>query len=306
MRPGGGGGLTSGAARGGTITLLTDFGARDTYAGVMKGVILRALPGATVIDLTHGVPPQDVMAGALALEGAFPYFPDGTMHVAVVDPGVGGPRRIIAARAGGHTFLGPDNGLLCPALERAGGARVFAVSDEAVARAQVAALPAGALESSTFHGRDRFAPLAALIAGGVALAGGVEGAPLEEIGTRVEDYERLDIPKPAAGDKGEVAGEVIYVDGFGDLVTNLRPEELPGDLREDPEFEAAGSVTAGLAGAYVDAERGALLAIVGSTGRIELSVRDGSAARELGARVGTPVVVRSAGRSGQARDGDAI
>ncbi|MHC4252582.1 MAG: SAM-dependent chlorinase/fluorinase [Planctomycetota bacterium] len=91
--------MTSGAAGCGTITLLTDFGARDVYAGVMKGVILRALPGATVVDLTHGVPPQDVMAGALALEGAFPYFPDGTVHVAVVDPGVGGPRRIIAARA---------------------------------------------------------------------------------------------------------------------------------------------------------------------------------------------------------------
>ncbi|MHC5054940.1 MAG: SAM hydrolase/SAM-dependent halogenase family protein [Planctomycetota bacterium] len=291
--------MTPGADRDGTITLLTDFGARDVYAGVMKGVIHRALPGATVVDLTHGVPPQDVMAGALALEGAFPYFPDGTVHVAVVDPGVGGPGRVIAARAGGHAFLGPDNGVLSPALERAGGAGVFAVSDEAVARAQAAALPAGARESSTFHGRDRFAPLAALIAGG---AGGAGGEPLEGIGTRVEDYARLEIPKPTTSDSGEVAGEVIYVDGFGNLVTNLRPEALPEDLLEGPEFEAAGTVAGGLARAYVDAERGALLAIVGSTGRVELSIRDGSAAREFGAGVGTPVTARTAGR---ARDGDA-
>ncbi|MHC4252583.1 MAG: SAM hydrolase/SAM-dependent halogenase family protein [Planctomycetota bacterium] len=141
----------------------------------------------------------------------------------------------------------------------------------------------------TFHGRDRFAPLAALVAG---------GEPLEEIGTRVDDYERLEVPKPTAGDKGEVAGEVIYVDGFGNLVTNLRPEAL----REDAEFEAAGRVAKGLARAYIQAERGALLAIVGSTGRVELSIRDGDAARELGAGVGTPVTARTAGR---ARDGDA-
>ena len=289
MQPGGSGGLTSGEDGSGIITLLTDFGARDAYAGVMKGVILRALPGATVVDLTHGVPPQDVRAGALALESAFAYFPDGTLHVAVVDPGVGGPRRILAARAGGQAFLGPDNGLLAPALKRAGGAggaRVFAVSDEAVARAQAAALPAGARESTTFDGRDRFAPLAALVA---------RSAHLEKIGTRVEDYERLAIPEPAPGDSGEVAGEVIYIDGFGNLVTNLRPEGLPAE----PEFEAAGLVTKGLARAYVEAERGALLAVVGSTGRVELVVRDGSAARELGAGVGTQVVVR------RARNGDA-
>jgi len=283
----------------GIITLLTDFGARDAYVGVMKGVILRALPRATVVDLTHGVPPREVLAGALALEGAFPYFPEGTVHVAVVDPGVGGPRRILAAEAGGHAFLGPDNGILSLALDsaclprrsrrgQAGGPRAFAVSETAIARAQATALPPGARESSTFHGRDRFAPLAAVMAGLVA-----DGSSLDELGTPVEDFERLAVSSPERRESGEIAGEVIYVDGFGNLVTNISPDDLPETAREGPEFEVADLIATGFSRAYVDVESGAPLAIVGSTGRVEISVRDGSAARESGACVGTKVFVRS-------------
>ncbi len=155
------------------VTLLTDFGSRDAYAAVMKGVILRSLPTARLVDVTHEVPPQGVRAAAFVLESACPYFPDGTVHVVVVDPGVGGPRRIIAAEAGGCRFLGPDNGVLSVALERvARGPKepcVVAVSDEAVHLARRRALPPGATESTTFHGRDRFAPLAAELARGTAL-----------------------------------------------------------------------------------------------------------------------------------------
>jgi len=280
--------VTQGADGYGIITLLTDFGARDAYVGVMKGVILRALPRATVVDLTHGVPPQDILAGALALEGAFPYFPEGTVHVAVVDPGVGGPRRILAAKAGGHAFLGPDNGILSLALEREGEARVFAVTETAVARAQDAALPAGARESSTFHGRDRFAPLAAAMAGLMQ-----DGKSLDGMGAPVEDYTGLAIAAPEPRESGELGGEVIYVDGFGNLVTNIRPDDLPETVRGGTEFEVAGLVATGLSRAYVDAESGAPLAVVGSTGRVEISVRDGSAARDSGAGVGAKVIART-------------
>lgn len=270
------------------ITLLTDFGSRDAYAPAMKGVILRSLPAARIVDITHEVPPQDVRAAAFVLESACPYFPDGTVHVVVVDPGVGGPRRIIAAEAGEGRFLGPDNGVLSVALERVADGpdepRVVAVSDEAVRLARRRALPAGAIESTTFHGRDRFAPLAAELARGMAL---------EEIGPRVDDYVKLELPPPVARGPLEVAGEVIYIDTFGDLVTNLRAGDLPSP---DAEFDVAGRVAGGLVRAYVERERGELLAVVGSTGRVEISVRDGSAALVLGAAVGTAVAARSPGR----------
>ncbi len=270
------------------VTLLTDFGSRDAYAAVMKGVILRSLPTARVVDVTHEVPPQDVRAAAFVLESACPYFPEGTVHVVVVDPGVGGPRRIIAAEAGGYRFLGPDNGVLSAALGRV--ARdpdepcVVAVSDEAVRLARRRAFPMGETESTTFHGRDRFAPLAAELARGVALKG---------LGPAAGDYVKLELPAPVPRGPLEVAGEVIYIDTFGNLVTNLRPGDLPSP---DAEFEVAGRVAGGLVRAYVERERGELLAVVGSTGRVEISVRDGSAAGVLGALVGTAVAARSAGK----------
>ena len=270
------------------VTLLTDFGSRDAYAAVMKGVILRSLPTAGVVDVTHEIPPQDVRAAAFVLESACPYFPEGAVHVVVVDPGVGGPRRIIAAEAGERRFLGPDNGVLSVALGRMAGeaneARVVAVSDEAVHLARRRALPPGAAESATFHGRDRFAPLAAELARGVAL---------EELGSQVDDYVRLELPSPVARGPSEVAGEVIYIDRFGNLVTNLRPGDLPSP---DAEFEVAGRAAGRLARAYHERERGQLLAVVGSTGRVEISVRDGSAAGVLAAIVGTAVAARAPGK----------
>jgi len=288
------------------VTLLTDFGQRDVYAGVVKGAILRALPDAHVVDLSHGVRPQDVREAAFLLESAYRYFPPGTVHLVVVDPGVGSSRRIIAAEAGEWRFLGPDNGVLSCALEDALArertptarrpgrralaerrGRVIEVLEEAVRRAQARALPAGAVESSTFHGRDRFAPLAAALAA---------GASLEELGRPAREIVRIALPEPRVS-PGGVAGEVVYVDGFGNLVTNLRPEILP---RGEMVFELAGATVAGLARAYVEREPGELVALVGSTGRIEIAARESSAAEKLRAGVGTAVLARAAGsqRSG--------
>jgi S-adenosylmethionine hydrolase len=267
----------------GVITLLTDFGSRDAYVGAIKGVILRGLPGAQIVDLCHEVAPQDVRGAAFLLESAFEHFPQGTVHMVVVDPGVGGPRRIVAADAGPFRFLAPDNGALCPSLERAGAARAVEVGEEAVREAAASCLPPGAVESTTFHGRDRFAPLAVRLA---------LGAPIGELGREVRDLARLELPCPVSRGGGEVAGEVIHVDRFGNLVTNIGPGDLPG---EDAAFEVAGRLVRGVVRAYVEREEGELLAVIGSTGRLEIALRGGSAAEALGARVGTPVVALPGG-----------
>jgi S-adenosylmethionine hydrolase len=267
------------------VALLTDFGSRDVFVGVVKGVILRGEPRARIVDVTHEVPAQDVRAGAFALEAAVGYFPAGTIHVAVVDPGVGGRRRVIAARAGEWSFLGPDNGLLAPALERCGGARVVALSQEAIERARERAMPAGSAMSTTFHGRDVFAPVAALMAGGAAL---------EDLGSEVRDHARLVIPEPEVPRAGEVTGEVLHVDRFGNLVTNIRPSDLALDGASsgglaNVSFEIEGVRMTGLSRTYVDRAPGEPLALVGSTGRVEVSVREGSAAETLGVSVGAKV-----------------
>lgn len=263
------------------VTLLTDFGTSDAYVGAVKGVVLRALPEARIVDITHEVPRHDVKAAALVLESAFGYFPKETVHLVVVDPGVGSARRMLAAEAGGFRFVGPDNGVLIPALSAAGGALIVGVEAAAPAtRRALSVLPEGASASSTFHGRDYFAPVAAALAG---------GAELSEFGPPLADPVRLEFPRPRRLTGGELLGEVIYVDRFGNLVTNLRPEDL------DPEagpfvFEIAGAKVSGLSTCYAEVECGGLLALVGSTGRIEVSVREGGAAERLRAGVGTPVV----------------
>lgn len=262
------------------ITLLTDFGLRDAYVGTMKGVILRALPEARIVDLSHDVAPQDVRGAAFILESAYRYFPAGTVHVAIVDPGVGGPRRIVAAEAGQWIFLGPDNGVLSCAIGRAGLIRAVEVGEEAIRRAQLAALPEGEAESATFHGRDRFAPLAAAIAGGLDLKG---------LGPPTEAFMKLELPEPERS-VDKTRGEVIYVDRFGNLITNLRPEHLPDGV---PVFELAGKRIEGLSRYYAERKRGELLALVGSTGRIEIAVRDGSAAERLAAGIGAKVLVEA-------------
>ncbi|MCO5167754.1 MAG: SAM-dependent chlorinase/fluorinase [Planctomycetes bacterium] len=272
------------------ISLLTDFGTRDVYAGVLHAVIGGIAPGVRVVDLTHEVAPQDVTEAAFLLDAAAPWFPPGTVHVCVVDPGVGSDRRILCARTRAATFLAPDNGLLTRVLERAPEARLNAVVDRSYFLPEV---------SSTFHGRDVFAPVAA------RLALGLDPAAL---GPEVRDPLRLSLPPERALASGVTAGEVVHVDRYGNLITNLRPGALGPAVRgaRVGGVEVAGPVRRSYA-EQDPREGGGLLLITGSTGLLEVAVRDGSAQARLGVGRGAPVEVEvstgapAAGAQGSAR-----
>jgi len=240
------------------ITLLTDFGLSDSYVAEVKGVLLSRAPGATLIDVTHQVSPGDVRAGQYLLERAWRRFPPGTVHFAVVDPGVGTARRALAASAGGHWFVAPDNGLLS-FLDRP---RLVSIP-----------IPMGA--APTFHGRDVFAPAAAALA---------SGKRLEDLGPPVTDAYISPLPPPHH-DGTAVMGEVLYVDRFGTLISNI-----PGpDVEPGVRIRVAGTDVGALRRTFGDVERGTLVAFVGSGGTVEVAVRDGSAARLLGVGVGAEV-----------------
>jgi S-adenosylmethionine hydrolase len=258
----------------GLITLLTDFGTRDAYAGAMKGVIAGIAPAARVIDITHEVPPQDIRAAGLVWSQAVRYFPAGAIHVAVVDPGVGSRRRILAFEARGSIFLAPDNGLIGHVLRRREIRRAVRVTR------REHFLPA---VSSTFHGRDIFAPVAARLALGLPLS--ALGPPARS--HRREELPRMRVRRPSGGATGRLRadGEVIHIDVFGNAVTNLLP--LAG--RRLLRLEVGSAAIEGLSPSYAAARRGKPLAIIGSAGFIEVSINRGSAARELGLRVGAPV-----------------
>jgi len=255
------------------VTLTTDFGLRDPFVGVMKGVILCICPEARLVDLTHEVAPQDVLEAALALEASVGFFPAGTIHLAVVDPGVGSQRRAIGLRAGERYFVGPDNGLFTFALATSGWA---AVSLEASAYR----LPS---VSSTFHGRDIFAPAAAYLAAGISL---------DRLGPRVADPVRLAWPE-CRRDGEDLVGEVVGSDRFGNLLTSVTAEHLE---RFDPAMAVAvlvrGRDLGRLASCYTEGRAGVPAPIMGSTGRLEVFVRNGSARIALGGERGTPVRVR--------------
>lgn len=260
------------------VTLLTDFGTADGYVGAMKGVIASLAPSARVVDVTHDIRAGDVRGGALALETAAPYFPPGTIHVAVVDPGVGTARRGIAVEAGGQAFVGPDNGLL--ALAARPDRRVF-ILDRARYHLQAV--------SPTFHGRDVFAPIAARLATGVRAS---------NLGTKTDsdDLRELALPRPLAT-RGGLVGEVIHADRFGNLITNVVAADLArlsgaAPLKSIRIHVGRRRLSGGLARTYGDAGRHALLALVGSSGRLEIARRDGSAALMLGYRPGRKLAVR--------------
>jgi S-adenosyl-L-methionine hydrolase (adenosine-forming) len=269
------------------IALLTDFGLRDAYVGVMKAVILGQAPAAQLIDLCHEVPPQDIRRGAFLLATSIPYFPTGTVFLSVVDPGVGTERRALALEAAGWTFVGPDNGLFAWALSflaRAGrlsldaadgrlrfrvGGRAVELAEPRFWRPQV---------SSTFHGRDIFAPVAAHLSLGLAL---------DELGPPLDDMLDLPWPEPRRASDGSVRGEVITTDGYGNLVTNLRASDLP----PNPVLEISGRVVRGLSPNFQP--EGSLVALIGSSDFVELAAPNGSAAATLGAAPGTPIQVRA-------------
>jgi S-adenosylmethionine hydrolase len=252
------------------ITLLTDFGTADGYVAAMRGVIAARAPQAVVEDASHEIPFGDVRAASFALARYWKLYPPGTVHVVVVDPGVGSGRRAIAVLADERLSVGPDNGVLEPMLQQ--GARIHAIERELLFVQPV---------SQTFHGRDIFAPVAAYLA---------SGGLLEQVGPRVEDPVRNAI-EPASRDGDVYRGRVVHVDRFGNLVTNIRAgsDVLDGDV----EVEGKG-IVGRVRSTYADALPGEVVAVTGSDGHIEISVRDGSAARNLGVVSDTRVTVRAA------------
>jgi S-adenosylmethionine hydrolase len=251
------------------ITLTTDFGTIDPFVGIMKGVIAGRAPGVQVVDVSHGVPPQDVTAGALVLRAAAPYFPAGSVHVAVVDPGVGSARRPICVETRDACFVGPDNGLLSLAAPRDRILRIVEIADERFMLSP---------RSRTFHGRDVFAPAAAALA---------SGTPAADLGPVRDDIIALHLPLPLR-DGNVLRGEVVYVDRFGNLATNVDAALVVASV---DHVEIGGHRAIPFVPTYATVERHALLALVNSWGLVEIAVRDGDARAMLGVGVGAHVLV---------------
>ncbi|MGH7483943.1 MAG: SAM hydrolase/SAM-dependent halogenase family protein [Longimicrobiales bacterium] len=253
------------------ITLLTDFGARDSYVGELKGVIASRAPAAMIDDVAHELPPGDLQAAAWTLRGYWRTYPEHTVHVVVVDPGVGGERRAIAARLDGRFIVAPDNGVITLAL-------AAAVSTDIVEIRNPEILPA--VRSATFHGRDLFVPAAAALA---------TGAALEALGPRLDDPVTIVWPQPSRAGR-RVDGEAVHVDGFGSLISNIPADWCPagGIVRVDDRLIGPIRTT------YADALVGDLVAVIGSAETLEVAVRDGSAARELDAARGARIRVEPA------------
>jgi S-adenosyl-L-methionine hydrolase (adenosine-forming) len=255
------------------ITLLTDFGSRDEYVACLKGVILGINPAAVLVDLSHEVLPQDIRAGAFILAAAAPYFPPGTIHLAVVDPGVGTGRRALAARTRGQFWVGPDNGLFHLILAGRADLEVVSLENPVYFLPQV---------SATFHGRDLLAPVAAHLSLGVELS---------QLGPAVTDPVRLPWPEPLVSEK-LMRGEIIYVDRFGNLVSNIAAAVLHSWLREGNfRLRAGKAALTRLHRTYGEAAPGEMVALMGSHGYLEIACALGSAARKLKAGVGLTLEV---------------
>ena len=256
------------------ITLTTDFGLKDGFVGTMKGVLWSICPEAQLADISHEISPQNTLEGALILARAYSYFPSGTVHLAVVDPGVGTARRPIAARLGEHYFVGPDNGLFTPILEQVeqqGGRITFFHTDNP--RYWLPEI------SHTFHGRDVFAPVAAHLA---------KGVPLSELGTPIRDPVRLTLPRPEKTSMGWKA-HIVGIDHFGNLATDLPASSISMNGKID--LRIANKEIHGLVQSFGEKPAGELIALLNSAGFLELAVVNGSAAHALSASVGDIVEV---------------
>ena len=273
------------------VTLTTDFGTADSYVGSMKGVILTIVPAARLVDISHQIAPQSVRQAAYVLYTAYPFFPSHTVHLVVVDPGVGSSRRAIAVRTPAGTFVGPDNGVLSYVMTREPVEAIVELSDPRYRLSQV---------SHTFHGRDLFAPAAAHLAAGI---------PISALGPPVRDPVTLPRPRlDIAGDS--ITGQVLHADHFGNVITSigrltwerqglaLAPTFQNTEADEQTRFEAdRATITAGkeklvgIHSTYAQVEPGETLALVGSAGHLEIAVREGSAADRLGLQPGDPVTV---------------
>jgi S-adenosylmethionine hydrolase len=255
------------------VTLLTDFGASDYYVAAMKGVILGRNPQTPIVDITHEVPPQDVRTAAFVLFAVYDTFPRATVHTVVVDPGVGSPRRALIVAAAGQFFVGPDNGVFSYIYDCEPAARIFDIAGERLFREVV---------STTFHGRDVFAPLAATLAG---------GADPTQLGERITDPVRLEPLRPTRSTDGSLCGRILHVDRFGNCVTNLTREDLPSEaMARGFCVTVRGHEVRSVRRYYAEpGPPGELFAIWGSAGFLEISADRASAAERLGVRADDPV-----------------
>ncbi|MFQ5528857.1 MAG: S-adenosyl-l-methionine hydroxide adenosyltransferase family protein [Gemmatimonadota bacterium] len=252
------------------VTLLTDFGTADGFVGEVKGELLTHAPLARLVDVAHDLLPGDILAGAWVLEQVWDRFPEGTVHLAVIDPGGGGPRRGVVVRAANRWYVGPDNGTLTRVLDR------FGVQEARTLDHRIS----GPEQSRTFHGRDVFAPAAARLASAEEPA--TLGAELDS-----GSLTRLDLPRPVHRG-GRVRGTVTHIDRFGNLVTDIPG----GSLAPSALIEIGGEVISGIRLTYASVESGQVVALIGSTGMLEVSVRDGNAAARLSVERGNAVHVR--------------
>jgi hypothetical protein len=252
----------------GIITLTTDFGLSDPYVAMMKGVILSINPSARIVDVTHQVGTGSIAQAALLIHETFPYFPKGTVHLAVVDPGVGSHRRLIALTAAAHIFVGPDNGLFWPVFREFEGAKAVELSQSRYFLPSI---------TQTFHGREIFAPVAAHLS---------LGLPLESLGPTLHDLTKVTLPQPYAKG-GVLCGQIIRVDNFGNLVTNISAQELTDFLQSAPlRIEAGDLVIRKLSRVYADCEEGEPLALINSSNLLEIAVNLGRASEVIGLKNG--------------------
>ncbi len=256
------------------IALLTDFGIEDPFVGVMKGVVLRIAPRTQVVDLTHQISPQNVALAAFHLLTAYPYFPLKTIFCCVVDPGVGTDRRALAVQTERYFFVAPDNGLLSWALAKENVQQVVELRNPRYQLPQ---------QSSTFHGRDLFAPAAAFLARGV---------PLEELGPSVAVEQLVKLPFPSPEKQGkEIQGAVVAIDHFGNCITSIRSDDLPEAVQSATIFIGSRSLE-GIHRTFADVPPGAPVAYIGSFGYLEVALRNGNLAAAWNVQVGDPVTVR--------------
>jgi S-adenosyl-L-methionine hydrolase (adenosine-forming) len=258
------------------VTLLTDFGLQDHFVAAMKGVLLTLNPDLNLVDISHLIPPRDIRSGAFTLGQAYACFPLNTIHLAIVDPGVGTARKAMALSAGGHFFVAPDNGILSYVMKDNEGFEAVEIAADHYFRKPV---------SPTFHGRDIFAPIAAWISRDVAL---------RQLGPDLPDPIRLPIPAPAKVKEGLIQGAVLAVDQFGNVITNLTPGELPGI---DEAHPGAFRMLAGqreitiFRKTYGEGQAGEIFIVLGSAGYFEIAMKDGSAASALNLKSGAPIGV---------------
>lgn len=256
----------------GIVTILTDFGAADGYAGAVKGVLLSQAPGVTIVDITHDIPPFNIRSAAYVLSSCYGDFPPGTVHLAVVDPGVGSERKPVAVYFRDHWFVAPDNGTLSLALAAGGAYDAYEIVSVKHPRGEV---------SATFHGRDIFAPAAAHLAAGRPPAG---------LGPKINNLVILDAARPEVHGR-RIASEVIHVDRFGNLITGIRADLIAGFTPAAALVQVASYTIIGISTTYADREPGELVAYIGSAGLLEIGIVRGNAATHIKTPVGRSVTV---------------